>query len=106
MLVTPLSFDNIAWAALARQLPTVAVVCLVCSLGTSMDVMAIQTEVPWELDTDVEITALGVGNLLAGVIGLGGPGANPPWTPPVATRPCPETSCHSSHAYFSQVDAK
>lgn len=75
--MTPLSLDNIAWGALARQLPTMAVVCLVCSLGTSMDVMAIQTEVPWELDTDVEITALGVGNLLAGVLGLGGPGANP-----------------------------
>eukprot|EP00892_Ulva_mutabilis_P012584 jgi/Ulvmu1/9699/UM055_0037.1 len=71
----PLSLDSIAWGALARQLPTMAVVCLVCSLGTSMDVMAIQTEVPWELDTDIEITALGVGNLLAGVVGLGGPGS-------------------------------
>lgn len=38
----PFAPGNIGWAALARQLPTLLVVCAVCSLGTSMDVMAVQ----------------------------------------------------------------
>jgi hypothetical protein len=73
----PPALDSVAWGVLARQLPTVAVLCAVCSLGTSMDVMAVQAEVPWELDSDREISALGVGNFLAGVFGGGvGPGAH------------------------------
>ena len=32
-----------------------------------------QAEVPWELNSDDEITALGVGNLLAGLFAGGGP---------------------------------
>lgn len=42
-----------------------------------MDVMAVQAEAPWELNSDQEISALGVGNLLAGLFAGGGPGAHP-----------------------------
>ena len=40
--LVPFAPGNIGWAELARQLPTVLVLCVVCSLGTSMDVMAVQ----------------------------------------------------------------
>jgi MFS superfamily sulfate permease-like transporter len=78
--LVPFSLGNIGWEALLRQVPTLLVVCVVCSLGTSMDVMAVQAETPWELISDQEITALGVGNLLAGLFAGGGPGT-PPLSP-------------------------
>jgi hypothetical protein len=40
--LVPFSWDNIGWMALAHQLPTVLVVCIVCSFGVSMDIMAVQ----------------------------------------------------------------
>jgi MFS superfamily sulfate permease-like transporter len=42
--------------------------------GGVCGVMAVQAEVPWELNSDHEITAVGVGNLLAGLFAGGGPG--------------------------------
>jgi hypothetical protein len=44
--LVPFHWDNIGWLALAHQLPTMLVVCIVCSFGVSMDIMAVQARPP------------------------------------------------------------
>lgn len=40
--LVPFRWRAIGWAALARQLPKVATVCVVCSFGSTMDITAMQ----------------------------------------------------------------
>ena len=40
--LVPFEWRNFGWLAMAHQLPTVLAVCIVCSFGTSMDIMAVQ----------------------------------------------------------------
>ena len=78
--LVPFHWDNIGWAALLHQAPTLLAVCVVCSFGTSMDIMAVQAEVPHEIDADKEISVVGLANVAAGVFAGGGPGV--PWRCP------------------------
>jgi hypothetical protein len=71
----PFAWSNIDWWALLHQFPTLLAVCVVCSFGTSMDIMAVQAEVQDEIDADGEVAVVGWANVAAGIFTGGGPGA-------------------------------
>jgi MFS superfamily sulfate permease-like transporter len=73
--LVPFSFRNVAWGAVVHQAPTMLALVIVCAFGTSMDIMAVQAEVPYEIDNDAEVSAVGLSNVAAGLFAGGGTGA-------------------------------
>jgi MFS superfamily sulfate permease-like transporter len=64
----PFQWSNIGWYALLRQAPTVLAVCIVCTFGVSMDIMAVQAQLPFEVDADSEMASVGAANVAAGLL--------------------------------------
>lgn len=56
------------------QVPTAIALALVCSFGTPMDIVAVQTQVEYEIDSDLEVSTIGYANLAAGLFAGGGTG--------------------------------
>jgi hypothetical protein len=73
-----LAASNIDWGVLAKQIPTLVALCFVCSFGTSMDVIAVQADVPESINVNHEIQAAGVANVATGILAGGGPGVSNP----------------------------
>jgi MFS superfamily sulfate permease-like transporter len=73
--LVPFAWNNFGWAAILHQTPTILALCIVCAFGTSMDIMAVQAELPREIDADWEISTVGMSNIAAGLFTGGGPGA-------------------------------
>jgi MFS superfamily sulfate permease-like transporter len=71
----PFAWNNIAWLAILRQIPTVIALALVCSFGTPMDIVAVQAQVDYDIDSDHEASTVGYANLAAGLFAGGGTGA-------------------------------
>jgi sulfate permease, SulP family len=74
--LVPFSWSNIAWGAVLRQAPTAVAMLLVCCFGTPMDIMAVQAQVDFDIDSDYEVTTIGTANLAAGALAGGGTGAH------------------------------
>ena len=73
--LVPFSWSNISWISVVRQAPTAIALALVCSFGTPMDIVAIQAQVDYEIDSDYEASTIGYANLAAGLFAGGGTGA-------------------------------
>eukprot|EP01025_Chloroclados_australasicus_P038986 TRINITY_DN4023_c0_g1_i5.p1 TRINITY_DN4023_c0_g1~~TRINITY_DN4023_c0_g1_i5.p1 ORF type:complete len:784 (+),score=96.96 TRINITY_DN4023_c0_g1_i5:30-2354(+) len=63
--------DKVTWSILPRQIPTVLALFLVVAFGSSMDVAAIQSDYPKELDFDRELVTVGISNVVTGLLGVG-----------------------------------
>jgi MFS superfamily sulfate permease-like transporter len=69
----PFTWSNIGWHALLRQAPTLLAVCIVCTFGVSMDILAVQAQLPYEIDADREMASVGAANVAAGLFTGGVP---------------------------------
>lgn len=70
----PFSWSNISWISILRQIPTAIALALVCSFGTPMDIVAVQAQVDYEINSDYEVSVIGYANLAAGLFTGGGTG--------------------------------
>mmetsp|Transcript_9413 Transcript_9413/g.14203 ORF Transcript_9413/g.14203 Transcript_9413/m.14203 type:complete len:669 (-) Transcript_9413:77-2083(-) len=64
-----IKFDKVVWAALPGQTLTVCSMIFVVALSSSLDIAAIDLEVPKPLAYDYELKMIGVSNLISGLTG-------------------------------------
>jgi sulfate permease, SulP family len=69
--ITSFPPQNIYWAALPRQIGKLFGLYVAVAFGSSMDVAAIQTEAPKDLEFNRELVTVGVSNIVAGCFGVG-----------------------------------
>jgi MFS superfamily sulfate permease-like transporter len=64
-----IKFDKVVWAALPGQTLTVCSMIFVVALSSSLDIAAIDLEVPKPLAYDYELKMIGLSNLISGLTG-------------------------------------
>lgn len=75
--LVPFAWSNISWMSILRQAPTAVALALVCSFGTPMDIVAVQAQMDYDIDSDYEVSTIGYANLAAGLLAGGGTGRKP-----------------------------
>ena len=64
-----IQFDKVVWSALPGQLITVLSMIVVVALSSSLDIAAIDLEIPKPLEYNYELRMIGLSNILSGMTG-------------------------------------